>query len=94
MINEKDVEHIARLARLSIDKTEVTAFSEQLSKVLGHIEQLKEVNTDSVEPLLTASLLEANLREDEVFQTLGTEEKLKNAPETSGSLIKVPPVVG
>ena len=94
MVDLKDVEHIAKLARLTLTESEKAQYAKQLSSIMDYIKQLEEVNTDGVEPMLTPSPIEGVLRPDKVAQNMDIEEKLKNAPEKSGHLVKVPPVVG
>ena len=93
MIKKETVEHIAKLAKLSVTDAQKQMYADQLTKVLGHIQQLEGLNTDGVEPLLTPSPIEFYYRPDEVGPRLDTDEKLKNSPERSGNLVKVPPVV-
>lgn len=94
MIKKETVEHIAKLAKLSVTDAQKQTYADQLTKVLGHIQQLEALNTDGIEPLLTASPIEPYYRNDEVKSQLSVDEKLQNAPERSGNLVKVPPVVG
>ena len=51
MITIKDVEHVARLARLELTDEEKEMFTHQLGDVLEHVERMNEVNTDGVEPM-------------------------------------------
>lgn len=93
MIDQKIVEHIANLANIELDDAEAKLFSEQLSDVLVHFEHLKEVPTDEVETLYSPNPQKMKLREDEVKEFLSKDKILDNAPDRSGNLIKVPPVV-
>lgn len=93
MIDQKTIEHIAKLARLKVSPEEATEYGEQLTKVLAHFQQISKLNTENVEPLVTPSEIEYYLREDEAKASMKTEELLKNAPEKAGNLFKVPPVV-
>jgi len=93
MIDQKTIEHIARLARLRITPAEAKEYGEQLSKVLNHFEQISKVDTMGVEPLVTPIKIEFYARLDEVQQETTTEEILANAPEKAGHLFKVPPVI-
>ncbi len=93
MIDQKTIEHIAKLARLKITTEEATAYGEQLSKVLAHFEKISSVNTDGIEPLVTPSDIEFFAREDEVKRDFSAAEMVSNAPEKAGNLFKVPPVV-
>jgi aspartyl-tRNA(Asn)/glutamyl-tRNA(Gln) amidotransferase subunit C len=92
-MNKKEVQHIANLAKLQLSDKEVDAFVDQLSPILKYFEDLKKLNTEGVEPLVTASDIEYWMREDVVQPGLGAEGSLKNAPAKIGNLFKVPPVV-
>ncbi len=98
MIDEKKIMHIAKLARLKINPNEAAHYSDQLTKVLSHFDQISKIDTTNVEPLV--SPLEAeffnhdSFRNDVVIKSFTAEEILENAPDRMGNLFKVPPVVG
>jgi len=94
VITKDEVKHIAKLARLSVDEREAEAYASQLSSILDYMEQLNKAETEGIEPMITASPINTVYRKDEVKREFSVEEKLANAPEVSGSLVKVPPVVG
>lgn len=93
MIDQKTIEQIAKLARLNLKPDEATYYSEQLSKVLSHFQQISAINTEGVEPLVTPSEIEFYARPDEVVKVSTAEEMVANAPEKAGHLFKVPPAV-
>ena len=86
------VKKVAHLSRLKLTDSELAAIQTQLSLVLENFDQISQVNTDGVPPLLTPTEIVQVLRPDtpEVFDS---EKILANAPEKSGRLFKVPPVV-
>lgn len=88
-ITKKEVEHIAKLARIELTEEELERFQADLSKVLGYIEVLKTVDTEGVEPLAQVTGLENVLREDGAHDSLIAEKIIKNAPDSSGRFIKV-----
>lgn len=94
MVSEKEVEKIAKLARLQLSDAEKQAFAQQLSSVLNHFQQLASVSTDGVEPLVTPTDIVERWRADEVKTWKGAEAAVREAPEKVGNLFKVPPVVG
>lgn len=49
MTNKIDVDHLAKLAKLTITKEEKEKLGEQLEEILDYVDQLKEVDTDDVE---------------------------------------------
>ncbi len=68
-------------------------FSQQLSKVLQYVEQIAKVNTEGIEPLVTPTDIKAFWREDLVKKETTAEEVVAGAPQRTGNLFTVPPVV-
>lgn len=93
MIDQKTIEHIAKLARLKVSPEDAAEYGEQLTKVLSHFQQISKIDTKNIEPLVTPSDIEFYTRADEVRHENSTDEMLANAPEKGGNLFKVPPVV-
>lgn len=93
MIDQKTIEHIAKLARLKINAEDCEQYGQQLTKVLNHFQQITKINTEGVQPLVTPTDIEFYSRADVVSKTFSTEEMVANAPEKAGQLFKVPPVV-
>ncbi len=93
MLTEEIVQSIAKLARLRLSEGEATAFGRQLSAVLRSFNEISQVDTAGVEPLVTPSEITPRLRADVVEPAAGAEEIIANAPEKTGRLFKVPPVV-
>ena len=92
-MKKSDIEHIARLAKLKLTDKEIEKFAVELTPVLKYVDQLKELSTEDVEPLITASDIEYWMREDKVERIATAEDAVANAPERAGNLFKVPPVV-
>ena len=90
----KDVEHIAELARLEFSPQEKEKFTHQHNDILKYIDKLNELDTSKVEPLSHVIELSNVFREDVVKPSISPEEALKNAPAKTGSLFKVPKVIG
>ena len=93
VIDKKTIEHIAKLARLRISDEDAQLYGEQLSKVLGHFEQIAKVKTEGIEPLVTPSDVKSFWRADVAKKELTAEEIIANAPQKTGNLFTVPPVV-
>ncbi len=90
----KDVEHVARLARLEFTEEEKVKLVHQLNDILGYMEKLNKLDTSNVEPLSQVIELSNVMREDEVKPSLPRAEVLKNAPEKNEQFFKVPKVIG
>ena len=93
-MDKKEVEKIGRLSRLKLSSDDVDFYTNHLSMILGHFEELAQLKTDNIEPLVTPIPPAPHIAKDETKRAISTEEILKNAPEKSGNLFKVPPVVG
>ncbi len=93
-MDKKSVERIASLSRLHASEKEIEYYSETLTMILKHFEELGAVSTDGVEPLVTPTQVIPHADHDEVIVVTTPEEIIRNAPEKSGNLFKVPPVVG
>lgn len=92
MTSIKDVEHVAKLARLALTDEEKVKFAEQLGKIIDNFMALTEVDTEGVEPLAHALPLYNVLREDEVVLPPGRDVLLKNAPAEENGSFKVPKI--
>jgi len=97
-ITRKEVEHVARLARLALTEEEKERYTAQLGQILTYVEKLSALKTDHVTPTTHVLPLSNVWREDKVepstAQTLGSpDEILANAPEREGPLFKVKKVI-
>src|ERR687892_274464 len=84
---EIDVDHVARLARLSLTDEERERFRTQLGLILEHAERVREIAED-VEPTAQPLPQRNVFRDDEPWRCLIPEEALANAPERSGAIDK------
>lgn len=89
-----DIRRIATLARLKLDDAEVGALTREMESILGHIDILKEMDIEGVEPFLGASHRDLPFREDEPLPSLPRGMALANAPEQADGCFVVPPIQG
>ena len=92
MITIKDVEHVAKLARLDLTQEEKEMFTHQLGDVLAHVEKMNEVDTTNVEPMNHPIDFYNVVREDKKIYENTREELMKNAPDVEGDFFKVPKI--
>ena len=92
-IDKETVKKVAFLSRLKIEEDKIAATEEEFNKILGWIEQLKEVNTDGVEPLVSVNDCSLQMREDVVNDGNQAEKVLANAPMKEYGYFGVPKVV-
>ena len=91
MLSRDQVLHVARLARLELSEAEVQRMSEELSKVLDHIEKIGELgDLAGVEPTSHVTAVENALRADEPRPSLPAEVALRGAPESDMGGFRVP----
>ncbi|PKL79440.1 MAG: Asp-tRNA(Asn)/Glu-tRNA(Gln) amidotransferase GatCAB subunit C [Candidatus Melainabacteria bacterium HGW-Melainabacteria-1] len=92
-ISQQQVEHIARLARLALAPDEAPRYGEQLERVLSLVEQLEQLDTESVAPASHALPLFNVSREDLISHRLDSSEIFQNAPETEDTFFRVPQIM-
>lgn len=92
MITVKDVEHVAKLARLELTEDEKEKFTKQLGDVLKYVEMMNEVDTTDVKPMAHAFDFVNVMREDKVVYEQTKEELMKNAPDEENGFFRVPKI--
>ncbi len=92
-ITKEEVQHVAHLARLEFSEEELGRFTEQLAQILTYVEKLNELDTSQVEPTYHALKLTNVFREDEIKESIPTDEALSNAPERENGFFVVPKVI-
>lgn len=76
---EINIHHIAKLSRLALTDEEATRYQEQLSRILGHIDQLSSYPLDA-EPSAHAMPIFDVVRPDIARPGFTQDEALANAP--------------
>lgn len=92
-ITEKDVKHIARLARLHISDEEIKLYQGQLGKILESMEELKTAKTQGVSPASHILGDTIGMRQDEPRPFDSIELLLDQSPEREGPYFKVRKVI-
>ncbi|MBP5215920.1 MAG: Asp-tRNA(Asn)/Glu-tRNA(Gln) amidotransferase subunit GatC [Alphaproteobacteria bacterium] len=92
-IDNETVKKVAFLSCLKVEEDKLEATKEEFNKILNWIEELNEVNTDEVEPLISVNDLSLRMREDTVTAGNCKDEVLQNAPAAEYDYFAVPKVV-
>ncbi len=92
-ISNKDVEHVAKLARLDLTDEEKQLFTDQLNAILKYAEQLNKLDTEGVAPTTHVLPIFNVMRADEPHQSLPISKVMLNAPEEEDGHFKVPAVI-
>jgi len=96
-IETEDIRKIAKLAHLEITEEEVALYTPQMANIVAYVEQLNELDTESVEPMLGGLTKEgeatATIRTDVPHESLGQKKALDQAPSAVGGHFQVPKVL-
>lgn len=92
-VDNETVRRIAFLSRLRVEPDKLEETKQEFNKILAWVEELGEVNTDNVEPLVSVNNESLLLREDTVTAGHLSEEILANAPAKEYGYFVVPKVV-
>lgn len=87
------VKRIAHLARIHMADGDLPAMAEELTAILGWVEQLQAVNTDGVEPLTSVVAADLPWRPDQVTDGGCRDAVLANAPDAEHGFFTVPKVI-
>ena len=91
-LTQKEVEHIATLARLELTDEQKSLYREQLSAILDYIAHLQELDTTDIPPTAGGGIERMPLRPDEPRPGLGVGELLANTQDKGQNQFKIPPV--
>jgi len=94
VLTADDVMKVALLGRLALSGAELPSLTAELTKIVGFVSQLSEVDTDAVEPLAHPLDSQNVFRADEPAESLTTEQALAMAPRHDGECFLVPAVLG
>lgn len=93
MIEQKDIEYVAFLAKLELSETEKKSLAKDLENILDYVKLLNEIDTNGVEATSHVISLKNVLREDVVKPSLPREEFLETAPDASEEGFLIPSVI-
>lgn len=92
-----DVRKIAKLAHLEITDEEIALYTPQMANIVAYVEQLNELDTENVEPMLGGLTAEGaatnTARPDVPHESLGQKNALDQAPSAVGGHFQVPKVL-
>ena len=92
-INQNVISKLARLSKLKFNEDEMKLISNDLSKMLEFINQLQDLDTEGIDPLIHVNEEINNWREDQVQDMISQEEALSNSPVKDGTYFKLPKVL-
>ena len=91
-VDEQLVREIALLARLDLSQEETEMFVSQFRDILDYVGILNEVDTDEVPPAYLSSANRSVTRDDEIEESVSTDDFLANAPQVKDDFVVIPRV--
>ena len=93
-ITQQDIKHLADLSNFSLSDQEMDKLKGDLENIIKYISELKELNTDGVEPTYQVFEMENVWRDDAIAeQSANRENLLALTTEEKLNQIKVPKVL-
>jgi len=92
-LNLTDVKRIAHLARIEVSEGELPGYLQQLTSILGLVEEMQAVDTTGIAPMAHAQDLMLRLRDDVVTETDRRAAFQAVAPQVEAGLYLVPKVI-
>ncbi|MHB8881230.1 MAG: Asp-tRNA(Asn)/Glu-tRNA(Gln) amidotransferase subunit GatC [Thermodesulfovibrionales bacterium] len=87
------IDHVSRLARLSLSEGEKARFGSQLDGILAYVDKLNELDTRDIGPTSHVVPMRNVVRPDSVVPSLPVDEALRNAPDATGEFYRVPKII-
>ena len=92
-VNDDLINTLSNLACLEFNDREKDEIKQDLERMIGFVQKLRELDTTGIAPLLHMGDEINVLREDRIQGTSERAEALRNAPSTDGIYFKVPKVI-
>lgn len=91
-IDKKNLEHLAKLARIELEAEEEEGILRDLRRILGHFDELREISEKGAPPMTGGTALHNVFREDGSRESTDQGKGKKSFPASQRGLLKVPPV--
>lgn len=92
-IDNKTIDHIAGLAKLSFSKDKKASFIEDFERLVDFIGKIDELDVENYEPAIDPFRLRTITRPDKIEKTDEGKRALSQAPKIENNLYKVPKVL-
>jgi aspartyl-tRNA(Asn)/glutamyl-tRNA(Gln) amidotransferase subunit C len=91
-LNKRDLEHLAKLARIELDPKEEEKLLKDLGNILDHFKELQELDTKNVAPMTGGTDLKNVFRDDTESENTNRGAGVEAFPEAKDGYLKIPPV--
>ena len=93
VISDEAIEYVGILAKLELSDEDKENAKKDMASMLDYIDKLGELDTEGIEPMSHIFPVQNVMREDVVTNGDGSDDTLKNAPESNGEAFIVPKTV-
>lgn len=88
MLEDKDVLHVASLARLTLKEDEIEIYKRELNAIWNDVSKINNMKIDKEDILISPTINQNMTRDDECDDMITINELKVNAPKTSGNFIE------
>ena len=92
-ISRDEIQHLASLSALTLDDSEVDSLQVDIERIISYVDTLAELDTKGVRPTYQVTSLQNVWREDEVEESVSSDELFQMAQSSRGSSVRVPKVL-
>ena len=92
-ITQKQILDVSDLARIKIEREEVNLLTDKIEEIISFVDELKDTDTNQIEPLFNPLDAVQTLRADEITEIDESEKFLSIAPSVENNLFLVPKVI-
>lgn len=92
LITKKELDHLAELGRIKLTPDEEEKLLHDLPNILGHFEELKQLDTSHIPPVITGTALKNAFREDGERMNTNQGKGVEAFPKKEQGFLRIPPV--
>jgi len=92
-VDDKLIDKLSSLCKLSFVGPQRDAIRADLERMLQFVDQIEQLDTTNVRPLIHVTAEYNHFREDVPVTTISHEQALSNAPKRDSDFIRVPKFV-
>ena len=87
------IKYIANLAKLSLDDEEMQSLEEDMKDIIGLMDTIRDLDTDSVDATEHISQVTNNMREDNAGVPYDTEKIITNSKGAMENCFSIPKII-
>lgn len=92
-VSKEEILHIANLARLNLDESEIEKYIENLEDILNFANIVNNAPIDNLDVTIGANEAKNVFRKDEIKIFEDNKALLQNAPSAEQNMFKIPKVI-